>query len=175
MPTIIGHAISGAAFAALTRKARVKILFLSICCAVFPDLDVVAFRLGIPYEHWLGHRGFSHSILFAALLAAGASLFALKESPKVRYLAFLTFFLSALSHGLLDAMTNGGLGVAFFSPFQNERYFLPWRPVEVSPLSLKRFFSERGFNVLKSEFTWVILPSLGAFTFGSLYWYKSKK
>jgi hypothetical protein len=34
-------------------------------------------------------------------------------------------FLATAGHGLLDAMTNGGLGLAFFSPFDNHRYFLP--------------------------------------------------
>src|SRR6267378_8050335 len=43
------------------------------------------------------------------------------------------FFLATASHGLLDAMTNGGLGVAFFAPFCDTRYFLPWQPIVVSP------------------------------------------
>lgn len=33
-------------------------------------------------------------------------------------------------------LTDGGLGVAFFSPFDNKRYFLPWRPIRVSPISV---------------------------------------
>jgi len=40
-------------------------------------------------------------------------------------------------------MTKGGLGVAFFSPFDNSRYFLPWRPIRVSPIAIHRFFSAR--------------------------------
>ena len=40
-----------------------------------PDLDVIAFTLGIPYAHPLGHRGFLHSLLFALLLGACAPLF----------------------------------------------------------------------------------------------------
>jgi inner membrane protein len=68
------------------------------------------------------------------------------------------FFLAAASHGLLDAMTDGGLGVAFFSPFDNRRYFLPWRPILVSPIGFERFFTIRGLVVFESELLWIWLP-----------------
>lgn len=68
-------------------------------------------------------------------------------------------FLATTSHGLLDAMTDGGLGVAFFSPFENSRYFLPWRPIHVSPIGIARFFSARGLYVLQSEIRYIWLPS----------------
>jgi len=56
-------------------------------------------------------------------------------------------------------MTDGGLGVAFFSPFDNHRYFLPWTPIRVSPIGLGRFFSHRGLEVLQSELLWIWLPA----------------
>ena len=55
-------------------------------------------------------------------------------------------------------MTNGGLGIAFFSPFSNRRYFLPWRVIEVSPLSLPELLSWRGLRVLGSEMRYVWGP-----------------
>jgi len=69
------------------------------------------------------------------------------------------FFLATASHGLLDAMTDGGLGVAFFAPFENRRYFLPWRPIQVSPIGIGRFFSERGVAIFQSELLWIWLPA----------------
>ena len=57
-------------------------------------------------------------------------------------------------------MTNGGLGIAFFAPFDNRRYFLPWRPLEVSPIGTYGFFGPRGVAVLKTELVWVWLPCL---------------
>ena len=33
--------------------------------AMLPDADVVAFKLGIPYGATWGHRGASHSLVFA--------------------------------------------------------------------------------------------------------------
>jgi len=64
-----------------------------------------------------------------------------------------------ISHGVLDACTNGGLGIAFFAPFSDTRFFLPARPIEVSPIGAA-FFSMRGWSVLESEMLWVWLPTL---------------
>jgi len=127
-----------------------------------PDADVIAFRFGIPYAHMFGHRGFSHSIVFAALLATFTWLLLRgdDDAPVGGMRIWTIVFLSALSHGVLDAMTSGGLGVAFFSPFSNHRYFFDWRPIVVAPIGVSRFFSERGFAVFKSEFVYVWLPSL---------------
>jgi inner membrane protein len=69
------------------------------------------------------------------------------------------FFLATASHGFLDAMTDGGLGVAFFAPFDNRRYFLPWRPIHVSPVGAARFFTHRGLEVLQGELLWIWLPA----------------
>jgi inner membrane protein len=73
---------------------------------------------------------------------------------------WLYLFLATASHGVLDALTNGGLGVAFFAPFDNARYFFPFTPIEVSPISVRAFFTARGARVLASEFVWVWLPSM---------------
>lgn len=69
------------------------------------------------------------------------------------------FFMVTASHGLLDALTNGGNGIALLSPITNDRYFFPWTPIEVSPLGIKALFSQRGFEVLTSELLWVWVPT----------------
>ena len=61
------------------------------------------------------------------------------------------------SHGLLDAMTDGGLGIAFLFP-DNTRYFLAWRPIVVGPIDPSDFFSEWGIAVIRSELMVVWLP-----------------
>ncbi|HEY1422807.1 MAG TPA: metal-dependent hydrolase [Candidatus Acidoferrum sp.] len=129
--------------------------------SMVPDLDVIGFRFGIRYGDFWGHRGFTHSLLFAAILATLVTTIGFFQgSPGLsRISLFLYFFLATASHGLLDAMTNGGLGVAFFSPFDNTRYFLPWRPIVVSPISVTRFFSERGLAVLQGELLWIWIPT----------------
>ncbi len=151
MPTIITHpavALLKTWFPRLSSGA----VRLGAVLTVLPDADVVAFALGIPYEHMLGHRGITHSIAFAVVAAVIGTL--LVE----RRLATFTFlFICALSHPLLDALTDGGLGVALFAPFSNERYFFPWTPVRVSPIGAG-FFSARGMETLASEVVWVWVP-----------------
>ncbi len=129
-------------------------------CSMLPDLDVIGFRFGVHYGDFWGHRGFTHSLLFAAVLAGAATVLSIGTISAGPVLVWCYLFLATASHGFLDAMTNGGLGVAFLSPFDLQRYFLPWRPIVVSPIGIGRFFSARGIAVLVSEIEWVWLPSL---------------
>ena len=134
-----------------------ELMVLAFVCAVLPDIDTLGLWLGIPYDHPFGHRGFTHSIPFSALLAAAGALLGPWADVSAST-SFLVLFVSAASHGMLDAMTNGGLGIAFFSPFSNRRGFLPWRVIEVSPLRPSELFSWHGLRVLGSEVRWVWLP-----------------
>jgi inner membrane protein len=149
--------------------ASSSLLMAAAVCSIIPDLDVIGFGFGIKYSDMLGHRGFTHSILFAAALAAWVTLFLFHDSHGSQFIIFLFLFLSTLSHPVLDALTNGGLGVAFFAPFSNERYFFPYRPIKVSPIEISRFFSSRGLEVLFSELRWVWLPSSIFFVTGLFF------
>jgi inner membrane protein len=159
VPSILTHPAVPLALAVAYGQRYVsrRLLLAGVVVSILPDLDSLGLSLGIPYEHTLGHRGLSHSILFAFLLAASAAWLCrrLRASPGA---AFAVVFISCASHGLLDALTNGGLGVAFLSPFSNHRYFLPWRPIAVSPLDVDLFFSAWGLRVLCSEALCVWLP-----------------
>jgi inner membrane protein len=130
-----------------------------LIASVLPDADVIGFNLGVPYGHFLGHRGFSHSITFAAIVGLLGMCFA-RQLEAHRTVASFFLLLSTLSHGVLDALTAGGLGVAFFSPFSDERFFFSWRPIRVSPLELEPFLKLRGWRVFLSEFLWVWLPAV---------------
>ena len=106
----------------------------------------------------------THSLLFAAVIAViMAFRFGPARAERLK-LALLLFVITA-SHGVLDALTNGGLGVAFFSPFDTRRYFFPWTPIQVSPIGASGFFSPRGINVLWSEIVWVWGPAIVLGTF----------
>ena len=76
MPTVFTHAVAGlSAGLAVSNKISGKRLWvLSAFCAVLPDADVIGYRLGIPYSHFFGHRGFFHSICFAFLVALATAL-----------------------------------------------------------------------------------------------------
>ncbi|MCW5908506.1 MAG: metal-dependent hydrolase [Chitinophagales bacterium] len=164
MASAFSHAIASVAIGKLTflNNTNWKFWLLGIFCAVIPDADALGFKLGVPYESFWGHRGFTHSFCFAALLALFVNLALYREETIYTarwWLLFLFFFLTTASHAVLDAMTTGGLGVAFFSPFDNTRYFFPFRPIKVSPIGVGAFFSEWGWRVIKSEFVWVWIPS----------------
>ncbi len=141
------------------RKIFSKLAFFAILSCVLPDADSISFWLGIPYGDVFGHRGITHSLSFGLLWAASISHFFFREEPR-RFLIFLILLLSTVSHGILDAMTTGGLGVGFFIPFENSRYFFPFRPIEVSPISVSRFF-DQAQRILVNEFIWIGLPCLG--------------
>jgi len=157
------HAVAALCIGACFYKSEIpkRIWVIGAACSVVPDLDVIGFRLGIHYGDFWGHRGFTHSLLFAALLALFIVVlgFRRRVTGMSPWSMWLFFFFATASHGLLDAMTNGGLGVAFFAPFDTHRYFLPWTPVRVSPIGVGRFFGARGVAVLRTEFLWIWVPA----------------
>ncbi|MDQ6831747.1 MAG: metal-dependent hydrolase [Gemmatimonadota bacterium] len=159
MPSIISHAIAaGAIGVAFDRRAVPRrAIAAGVVLAMLPDADVIGMTLGVPYGSALGHRGLSHSLAFAVVSAAIATI-ALTRHGERRGPVFLYLVLAAASHGLLDALTNGGFGVALFAPFNDARLFFPVRPILVSPIG-GRFFTARGLAVLPSEALWIWLPS----------------
>jgi len=156
MASLFGHGLLGYTFAKVLPKKQLNTLILiAVISAILPDIDVLSFKLGIPYENWLGHRGFTHSIFFAVLWAILCAFIFGKQN---KIIFFVVVFLATLSHGVLDAMTTGGLGVGFLIPFDNSRYFLPVRPIQVSPIGIKNFFSKWGIKVILSEMVWIGVP-----------------
>ena len=71
MPTPLTHGFvaiaAGKTF--IWRKMPLRFFVLAGVCSALPDLDTMGLRFGVPYEHALGHRGFFHSLPFAALLS----------------------------------------------------------------------------------------------------------
>jgi inner membrane protein len=149
----VGHLAVGLAAARVGRapegvRPGAWALGLSVL-AFLPDADVIAFRLGIPYGAPWGHRGAAHSIAFAvavaALLAAVAA--GLGQPP---WSVLVTSGLVLASHGLLDALTDGGKGIALAWPLTSERFFSPWRPIPVAPIG-RRILSGAGLRLMVFE------------------------
>ncbi len=153
----IGHVAVGIAAARATRPVG-SILGRAVLLSAFsllPDLDVVGFAAGVPYRAPWGHRGATHSLAMAALvgLLCGVALRIGARGPDATRRAWSAATVVALvvaTHGLLDAMTDGGLGVALLWPFTMRRYFLPWRPIPVAPIGMA-FFSVPGLRVAAVE------------------------
>jgi inner membrane protein len=164
MPSIFTHAFAALALgkASTGERRPVRFWVLTGFCAILPDADAISFYFGAQRGSQFGHRGITHSLLFAlviALLVVRAGFSKTQRFSKNWWMLLTYFFVVTASHGFLDALTNGGSGVAFFAPFDGTRYFFPWRPIEVSPIGL-RFFSARGLEVLESEFVWVWIPAM---------------
>lgn len=159
MPTIITHpAIPLALGLGLGNKTiSPRLLTAGMIACILPDADVVGISLGVPRGSVWAHRGFTHSLAFAAFIGLLGALWsrALQTAP---WRAFAFLFFATASHGVLDAFTTGGPGIAFLWPLTDARYFAPWRVVEVSPIGITRFLSARGARVLASEIVWIWLP-----------------
>ena len=163
MASAFSHAFVAAAFGRSFRHPVMnhRSLLLGAFCAVLPDIDVIGFGYGVGYGDLWGHRGLTHSLLFAFLLSLLiVALCYRRESKAVMAGMAVYLFLATASHAILDALTNGGLGVAFFSPVDPTRYFFPVRPIEVSPIGIGEFFSAQGWLVVRSELLWIWLPTL---------------
>jgi inner membrane protein len=161
VPTVFSHVAVPLALGLAAGAPAVsrRLLLVGLLASVLPDLDVLAFRLGIGYSHEFGHRGFSHSLVFALLVSIAAASVA-RHLQATRKAAFFFILAATASHGLLDMLTNGGLGVALAWPVSEHRYFFPWHVIEASPLSLRRVFGSAGLVVFKTELLWVWPPSL---------------
>jgi inner membrane protein len=174
MPSIFSHAVFATSLGKLYASGQMplRFWFLTIICSILPDADVVGLLFDIRYAALWGHRGITHSLVFAFLTGCLVALVFFRSVPVNRKLGLMAYFtLVTASHPLLDALTNGGLGVAIFAPFDTTRYFLPWRPIEVSPIGAG-FFSWRGLYVFINEIKWIWIPSMIIFLVG--IWYGRK-
>lgn len=158
MPTIMTHAVVPLAIAVAAGRSRIspKLALAGAALAMLPDADVVGFALGIEYADTWGHRGATHALAFAVMATGGLALL----WDEARSLGAFLFLAAAMaSHGLLDALTGGGLGPALFWPVSDARIFAPVTPIRVSPIGAD-FFSARGVATLVSELNLIWLPCL---------------
>lgn len=135
---------------------------LAVVVSCLPDVDVLGLYAGIPYGALFGHRGFTHSLFFAVLTGVAvtsAAFRSLRFGTREWWMTSLFYFAVTASHGCFDAMTDGGLGVAFFSPFSNARFFFPWQPIVVSPLTAGGFINLLGVVILINEALVIVVPA----------------
>ncbi len=163
MPSVFSHALVGSTLVACgLPRPRAALVVLGAILAAVPDLDVVGLAFGWGLDHPLGHRGLSHSLVVATGVAALAAMTIRRRAGESRGRLWLVLVLAMASHGILDALTNGGRGVAFLAPFAETRWHFPVRPIEVSPIGVWSFISRRGLEVLANEVVWLWAPSLTA-------------
>ena len=147
----IGHVAVGLAGARIYGGARgtgAQAMLLLSAASLAPDLDVIGMRLGVPYGAPWGHRGATHSPAMAIAAAAALAFLLRRTRP---WWPFAPIAMAVLaSHGLLDALTDGGRGVALLWPWTDHRFFFPWRPIPVAPIGAG-ILSQRGLRVMAWE------------------------
>jgi inner membrane protein len=151
----VGHIAVGMAASRVYRRRQIARWSLPASMLVWsilsflPDTDVIGYFAGVAYDSPFGHRGATHSFLFAGTLGMVALVTAkMLKVPAVRTALFVSAVVA--SHPILDTMTNGGRGCALLWPFDDTRYFAPWNPIPVAPIGLY-FFSRYGMMVAAAE------------------------
>jgi membrane-bound metal-dependent hydrolase YbcI (DUF457 family) len=125
MPLPVAHGLLGASIVAALHQKPTRIgyptsLLAGALLANAADLDFLLVAV-LQSKTW--HRGFTHSIVFSALICL-LFLIIFRHGPLRNAIAYGLAF---ASHGLLDYLTskNGG-GVELFWPFSRAKLILGW-------------------------------------------------
>ena len=122
--------------------------------AMLPDADVFLTPLGSHDSIVSGHRGASHSLLMAASIAIAGGLLARRYGwSGIR--TMLAVMLAIGSHGLLDALGEGGRAIPLFWPLSEHRFRAPWQFLPDAPRGLK-FISWHGLVDAVLEFVYFL-------------------
>ena len=145
---------------------RVTIAAVLLSC--WPDLDYATLAFEVRPNEPFGHRGITHSLVVAAVLSLAVTVvgfrgLGLGSRTWWRVAAFL--FFAAASHGLLDAVTSGDIGVALFAPLDNKRHFLPLKRIPCCPVGINEYLGYWGIMTIANEILYVILPLALAVSF----------
>jgi len=150
MPTPLGHTLTGLAVWAVARKpvsikdamTRENAGWAALCvlAANLPDADFIYFAGGTVHVSGKYHHGITHSIGFAAAMAAMTGLWAwgrkiVSNRPEAAFapnpaLAAMVMAIGALIHITLDFLNvdsnpENGIGMPFFWPFSGEYMHIP--------------------------------------------------
>ncbi len=154
MATIYTHAVVGLGLGRLYAARPMPWAYwgLTALLPIVPDLDVFS---EYAYGSSLGHRGISHSLLFALLLSVVVTAVTFRWFRTKWWSLLILFFAIIASHGLLDAMTRGGENIPFFWPFGGR--YGNWGPLIVSDIAFDLPDPTRS-RAIRAELLWVWLP-----------------
>jgi inner membrane protein len=148
----IGHVAVGMLAGRLHGARNAKDLCVTMTAyaglSLLPDLDILPLAFGVRDAGLYGHRGITHTWIFAAVVAAVAWVIFRKGRNPLR-VAVLTF-MTVASHGILDASTTDSRGIHLLWPLISERMVMPIRPIPVAPSGIE-FLSWRGIQVSMVE------------------------
>jgi inner membrane protein len=156
MATIYTHAVVGLGLAKVFTGRPMRGLFwvLAGFLPIIPDFD--SFSTAAYGSFW-GHRGFTHSLIFALAIGLCAAGLTYRLFRTKFWLLALFFFVITATHPLLDACTNGGFGIPFFWPVSEHR-FGPWGPIQVADIGFE-WPNPWTSRSIRTELWWVWLPT----------------
>lgn len=164
MASFIGHSILGYGIGKLgSVNNSSKTILLCIVCVLIPDIDALGFFMHLRYSSVFGHRGLTHSILFAGLFPLAILFLFYRNNSlnkKQKFRLYLLFFIATVSHCAVDGLTSGGKGIAYFFPFYNKRIFLPYHPIGGENAGQVKSVSEWLWQIVRYEMLWLGMPSL---------------
>jgi inner membrane protein len=154
MATLYTHPVVGLTLARLYAKRPMPWAYwgLAAVLPMVPDLD--AFSTAV-YGGPLGHRGITHSLVFALGLSVITASLTFRYFRTSWWGLTGLFFLMIASHGLLDAMTWGGAEIPFFWPLPGR--YGNWGPLPVSNIGLD-WPNRRFLEIFSRELLWIWLP-----------------
>ncbi|HJU68994.1 MAG TPA: metal-dependent hydrolase [Gemmatimonadaceae bacterium] len=163
MPSIVAHAVAGIAVASAVapRAATRRVWIAAALCAALPDIDALGRPFGnLGYETAFGgHRGITHSLLFAIILGAVVSWLLVRGAdsrhPHIRL--WIALALATASHGVFDMLSVIGDGVAFWAPLTWTHYEFAWQPL--GDLGPGPRGPARVIALVGNELVWVGLPA----------------
>jgi len=113
---LVGEAVIG-------KKLGKKVLVIGAVAQSIPDIDFLAAFWLSPSENLLAHRGITHSIIFALLIAPLLAFLATKwsKTKSVSWRSWVIFIVLQLSiHLIIDSFNAYGIG--WFEPFSHLRF-----------------------------------------------------
>lgn len=139
MPSSLSHAMVAVTAGSVVapRQLLRPFLIIGAACAVLPDIDAI----GRPFygasgdvQALGGHRAFTHSMTFAALLGFVVPLATLIDPKWKGHRVRVGLFVAIATgfHGVLDVFTSIGATtspVQFFSPFSVRGYAISQHPI----------------------------------------------
>ena len=133
----LSHAVVAMALGKIYRPQPMPWRFwgLSVLCSLLPDADVIGFALGIDYDDILGHRGLSHSLVFAFCLG-NAVVWCCFPGQREVFQSLVVAGAVLYGRDRLTASSTRSPMAAWALPslpfLRSTRYFFAWRLVKVS-------------------------------------------
>ena len=157
----------------LPEKTRTT-FWVSLLASELPDVDILYVFSGSSADYLLNHRGFSHSVSAALIMAGLVALVMKKISPEEKPGSIFLLALGCLGlHVMFDIFTSWG--TQFLTPFSHRWFYLDWLPiVDIFIITITTVFLVIArYNLLpKRKAAWSAILLICFYVFGRAVWHE---